>query len=342
MTRQNIFIGSAANDGTGDTLRATGQKINQNFREIYERLGGDSSVLSAQISLVDSAIIFEGTGVDDFETRLEVANPTADRTVTFPNATGNVVLDTTAQTLTNKTLTSPFLTTPQIDDSAGDHQYIITPSELAADRNVNLPILTDSDTFVFQAHTQTLTNKTLTTPTLNSPTVGTLINDTNGNEVVKITATSSAVNEITLANAATGSGPTISSTGDDTNIDLNLSSKGTGAIKVKTKIAFQHENFTAASGSVDLTVPLTVFNRATAIAATLGNGDVTGQTKKLVNVKAGVVTVTPTTFSQGTSFTLKENGAVECIWIDDNEISGEDGWHLLGFDSSSTQYITIT
>ena len=35
MTRQNISIGSAANDGTGDTLRSAGTKINNNFREIY-------------------------------------------------------------------------------------------------------------------------------------------------------------------------------------------------------------------------------------------------------------------------------------------------------------------
>ena len=34
MTRQNISIGSAANDGTGDTLRQAGTKINANFVEI--------------------------------------------------------------------------------------------------------------------------------------------------------------------------------------------------------------------------------------------------------------------------------------------------------------------
>ena len=31
MTRQNINVGSSANDGTGDTLRSAGTKINQNF-----------------------------------------------------------------------------------------------------------------------------------------------------------------------------------------------------------------------------------------------------------------------------------------------------------------------
>ena len=55
MTRQNINIGSAANDGTGDTLRSAGTKINQNFQEIYTQLGGDSSTLSNKVTLVDSS-----------------------------------------------------------------------------------------------------------------------------------------------------------------------------------------------------------------------------------------------------------------------------------------------
>jgi hypothetical protein len=73
--------------------------------------------------------------------------------------------------------------------------------------------------------TQTLTNKTLT-----SPKIGTSILDTNGNELAKVTATSSAVNEFTIANAATSGGPTLSSTGGDTNIDINITPKGTGDV----------------------------------------------------------------------------------------------------------------
>ena len=57
------------------------------------------------------------------------------------------------------------------------------------------------------------------------------INDSNGNELLKVTATASAVNEVTLANGATGNGPTLSSTGGDTDIDLLLVAKGTGVIK---------------------------------------------------------------------------------------------------------------
>jgi hypothetical protein len=58
-----------------------------------------------------------------------------------------------------------------------------------------------------------------------------LLSDANGNELVKFTETASAVNEITVANAATGNSPTISATGGDTNPDLKLSGKGTGRVK---------------------------------------------------------------------------------------------------------------
>ena len=54
--------------------------------------------------------------------------------------------------------------------------------------------------------------------------------DSNENELVKGTTTASAVNEITVTNAAIGNGPTISASGDDTDIDLNIEAKGTGVV----------------------------------------------------------------------------------------------------------------
>ena len=42
MARQQINIGSSANDGTGDPLRTAFDKINDNVSEIYTNLGGDS------------------------------------------------------------------------------------------------------------------------------------------------------------------------------------------------------------------------------------------------------------------------------------------------------------
>jgi len=57
--------------------------------------------------------------------------------------------------------------------------------------------------------------------------------DTNGNELLKVTATASAVNEVTLANAATGVAPTLTASGGDTNIGFKLVAKGTGEITAK-------------------------------------------------------------------------------------------------------------
>ena len=105
MARQNISTGTTANDGTGDTLRSAGTKINSNFSEIYTLLGGDADTLTSQISLGTDGVIFEGSTPDAFETTLKVTDPTADRTITFPDAAGNVILDTATQTITNKTIT---------------------------------------------------------------------------------------------------------------------------------------------------------------------------------------------------------------------------------------------
>jgi hypothetical protein len=83
----------------------------------------------AAVGVFASSIEFEGSTANDFETTLAVTDPTADRTITLPDATGTVALTsdvtthanlteahgatgavvgtTNTQTLTNKTLTSP-------------------------------------------------------------------------------------------------------------------------------------------------------------------------------------------------------------------------------------------
>jgi len=80
----------------------------------------------------DTGITFEGSTPDAYETFLQVTDPTADRTITLPNATGNVVLDTLTQTLTNKTLTSPTISgSPVITglSSAGMISSSATPKD---------------------------------------------------------------------------------------------------------------------------------------------------------------------------------------------------------------------
>jgi hypothetical protein len=121
----------------------------------------------------------------------------------------------------------------------------------AADKTSKLVYLNGTDAVdlgvVNLTAPQTLTNKTLTSPTLNTATLSlgasldtngfdiafdnaTGIDDDSGNQQIIFNKTASAVNEVTLANAATGNNPTFTASGDDTNVGINLSPKGTGAV----------------------------------------------------------------------------------------------------------------
>ena len=169
MTRQNISTGTFANDGSGDTLRQAGQKINENFVELYQKLGGDSNSLTGIVSVASGGISFEGATDDANETVLNATNPTQDNTINLPNASGNIVLDSATQTLLNKTLTSPIVSGIKVQDNDASHTYNFIAGSLTANHNINIPTLSDSDTLTLIAASQTLTNKTLTAPTLSQP-----------------------------------------------------------------------------------------------------------------------------------------------------------------------------
>ena len=99
--------------------------------------------------------------------------------------------DAVAQTLANKTLTSPVLTTPQINDTSADHQFVFAVTELAADRIVTMPQLGAGDTFVFESHAATLTNKTINSS-----------NNTISNIVNADLSGSAAISNANLANSS--------------------------------------------------------------------------------------------------------------------------------------------
>ena len=95
MSQENINVGATGNDGTGDDLRTAGTKINNNFSEVY----GDISVLQAisgvgvsGISFDSGGLRFEGSTADSNETLLLATDPTADRTVFVPDASGTLAL----------------------------------------------------------------------------------------------------------------------------------------------------------------------------------------------------------------------------------------------------------
>jgi len=307
MTRQNINIGSAANDGTGDTLRSAGTKINQNFQEIYTQLGGDSSTLSNKVTLVDSAVVFEGVTADSHETKLIATDPTADRVISLPDATGAVVLDVATQTLTNKTLTTPVIAS--ISNSG------------------TMTVPTGGGTLATIGGTQTLTNKTLTSPILNTAKIGTSLNDVNGNELIKVTATGSAVNELTIANGASTTGPTLSATGGGANLNIIMTPKGTGSVELN-KAAFSSSTITA-NGAASTAATLIIGNKGSQLDVSLADGTTVGEYKIFTNKGAGALHVTPANFSAGTKFELAQNEGATCIWDGSN-------WFLVGNQSVTT------
>tara|TARA_A100001234_G_C12605750_1_gene377067 strand:- start:13 stop:942 length:930 start_codon:yes stop_codon:yes gene_type:complete len=307
MTRQNIGIGSAANDGNGDTLRTAGTKINANFREIYTFLA-DSNNLSTEISLENDAIVFEGSTANDFEIRLKAKDATADRDIILPDVSGNLVLDSATQTLTNKTLTTPVI------------------SSISNSGTINIP--SGAGTFTTIAATQTLTNKTLTSPTLNTPKIGTSLNDVNGNELIKVTATTGAVNELTLANGASTTGPTLSATGTGANLNIIMTPKGTGSVELN-KAAFSSSTITA-NGAASTAATLIVGNKGSQLNVSLADGTTVGEYKIFTNKGAGAMHVTPASFrGTDTKFVLTQFDGCTCIWDGTN-------WFLVGNQSSVT------
>jgi hypothetical protein len=91
--------------------------------------------------------------------------------------------------------------------------------------------------------------------------------DANNNELIKFpSSVASAINELTISNAATSGSPSISATGDDTNIGLNLIPKGTGLIQINGKAISLANSFTTignfslsftTNGNTSLTLPTT-------------------------------------------------------------------------------------
>ena len=316
MTRQVLNRGTIANDGTGDTLRTASLKIEQNFQEIYNKLG-DGSVLMSLLDFDSDAIVFEGRTADNFETRLRAVDPTQDREVYIPNYGGELVMDSATQTLANKTLTSPIITMPQISDVDGAHNYIFAVNELAAERTITLPLLADDDEFTFNSHTQTLANKTIQAPTINSPIIGDEIRDSSGNELIVFTGNGSAVNYVNIENTNTGV-PVIIQGAGEANTSLSLQGTGNGGVRINSRLALKTQGLNSA-GTVSAGDPVTLFNNASPASHSLANGttSVNGEIKYLVNLGAGTQTINETSnnLTAYSSITMTQNDAVTLLWF---------------------------
>ena len=79
-------------------------------------VSGTTTTVDSTTVSIQNAFVFEGGTADAHETTLTTVEPTADRSISLPDATGTIVLKDTTDTLTNKTLTTPALNGAVVDN----------------------------------------------------------------------------------------------------------------------------------------------------------------------------------------------------------------------------------
>lgn len=340
MVKQLLSTGSVANDGTGDTLRSAGTKINANFTELYNTVGANGAI--HEVSFDSTSVVFEGGLANAHETRLRVVEPTGDNIILLPDSSGTISLIASPQTLTNKTLTAPkinsgILTTPQINDTTGDHKYVFAVSELLADRIITMPLLTTTDTFVFNDHPATLLEKTLLQPRIQN-----FIFDSVGEPMLELDK-QGTISHIKISNS---NSPTIAAKSVNANAFLSLSGQGTGAVGVN-KLAVtaftadvDHNNVALFDSDAYAASGVIICDKSSALILGLNDGTAPGEMKHYMNKGNGVATITPTNFAQGTSFAIKLFGTAQVCWDGTN-------WQMMTgmytkTDSSAGPALTIT
>jgi hypothetical protein len=175
MAYQPLGLGSAANDGSGDDLRTGGDKINDNFVEIYTKLGDGSTLSSDTVAL------------------LTATQTMTNKTLTAPTINGVVGGTTTSQTITTLTTEGIQNATGELEITAANQvveiqgggsnsgaitlnceqnshgqKIIAQPHSAGVTNTLTLPAGASS-TLVSLVSADTLTNKILTSPDINTP-----------------------------------------------------------------------------------------------------------------------------------------------------------------------------
>ena len=213
---------------TGEKAGTWGTLTNTNWN-IIEQISGGYTTQALPDNGTTALVKSDGATGATLATRIWKLTGTlsaGNSVLTVPDSIENWWLINNAEGGSTYTVTVKTVSGTGVAWAAGETGYKLLFSD---GTNVVDSGFSDTHGDVTLTGTQTLTNKTLT-----APAIGTSILDTNGLELALITATGSAVNEFTIANAAAGAGPTLSATGDESNVDINLNPKGSGVLKSAT------------------------------------------------------------------------------------------------------------
>lgn len=352
----NSQIKSAA--GIDVTKIADGSVTNTEFQYLSNVssnvVGIDDTLTLTNKTFTDNSTYFQDNldNTKKIQFQLDNIATSTTRTFIFPDANTTIVGTDAIQTITNKLIDFDNNTVSNIDNNNIKINASIDATKIA-DGSVNsteFQYLSGITSNVVSVNNiQTLTNKTFT-----SPRIQTAINDINGNELINFISNIGVVNEITVENKITNNSPSISATGNDNNINLDINAKGNGNVIISS-LKFPNSDGLAdqvlktdGAGNLSFTnVSIENINTTTTtnnIATTICTNTTTNDTVYLMEIS--IVGIRTDASNEGAGFILRSvfrNDGGTLTKISEDKMYGKDSaWDVSSGISGTNIIITVT